>query len=81
MLPADQTVDVACLDEEDHEYSVRLRNAQPVIEPQTDLKLEALKKVELEMGPQPPVPAVVKLENQTADRKHDTDVEIAARVV
>ena len=44
MLPADQTVDVACINEEDHEYSVKLRNAKPVVEPQTELKLEALKK-------------------------------------
>lgn len=48
MLPADQTVDVACINEEDHEYSVKLRNAKPVVEPQTELKLEALKKTELE---------------------------------
>jgi NAD-dependent histone deacetylase SIR2 len=48
MLPADQTVDVACVNEEDHEYSVKLRNAKPVVEPQTELKLEALKKAELE---------------------------------
>lgn len=78
MLPADQTVDVACLDEEDHEYSVKLRNAQPVVEPQTELKLEALKKVEREMGQQPPT-ASVKTENKTADYK--PEVEAAAKAV
>lgn len=41
-------MDVACINEEDHEYSVKLRNAKPVVEPQTELKLEALKKTELE---------------------------------
>ena len=46
MLPADQTVDVELLDADDHEYSVKLRNAAPVVAPQPELKLEALKKAE-----------------------------------
>lgn len=50
MLPEDQTVDVVSLDEEEHEYSVKLRNSKPVVEPQTELRLEAIKKVELEIG-------------------------------
>ncbi|KAF3043496.1 NAD-dependent histone deacetylase sir2 [Didymella heteroderae] len=65
MLPEDQTVDVVSLDEEEHEYSVKLRNSKPVVEPQTELKLEAIKKVELEMG------------GKSAE---DTDTEITERV-
>ncbi|KAF3053080.1 NAD-dependent histone deacetylase sir2 [Didymella keratinophila] len=65
MLPEDQTVDVVSLDEEEHEYSVKLRNAKPVIEPQAELKLEAIKKVELEMG------------GKSAE---DTDTEITEKV-
>jgi hypothetical protein len=65
MLPEDQTVDVVSLDEEEHEYSVKLRNAKPVIEPQAELKLEAIKKVELEMG------------GKSAE---DTDTEISEKV-
>ncbi|KAF1930951.1 SIR2-domain-containing protein [Didymella exigua CBS 183.55] len=42
MLPDDQTVDVEPLNEEEHEYSVKLRNAQPVVEPQADVELETL---------------------------------------
>lgn len=48
MLPEDQTVDVVPIDEEEHEYGVRLRNSKPVVEPQTELKMEAIKKAELE---------------------------------
>jgi len=65
MLPEDQTVDVVSLDEEEHEYSVKLRNAKPVIEPQAELKLEAIKKVELKMG------------GKSAE---DTDTEITEKV-
>ncbi|KAL1654569.1 NAD-dependent histone deacetylase sir2 [Didymella pomorum] len=65
MLPEDQTVDVVSLDEEEHEYSVKLRNAKPIIEPQAELKLEAIKKVELEMG------------GKSAE---DTDTEISEKV-
>ena len=48
MLPEDQTVDVVCIDEQEHEYGVKLRNSRPVIEPQPELKLETMKKAELE---------------------------------
>jgi hypothetical protein len=65
MLPEDQTVDVVSLDEEEHEYSVKLRNSKPVIEPQAELKLEAIKKAELEMG------------GKSAE---DTDTEITEKV-
>ncbi|KAJ4407568.1 NAD-dependent histone deacetylase sir2 [Didymella pomorum] len=65
MLPEDQTVDVVSLDEEEHEYSVKLRNAKPIIEPQAELKLEAIKKAELEMG------------GKSAE---DTDTEISEKV-
>jgi len=44
MLPADQTVDVVLLDEEEHEYSVKLRNAAPVVKPQGELKMEAARR-------------------------------------
>lgn len=47
MLPADQTVDVVPIDEEEHEYSVKLRNAAPVVAPQTELKMEAARKAEV----------------------------------
>lgn len=50
MLPEDQTVDVVSIDEEEHEWGVKLRNSRPVVEPQTELKLEAIKKIELESG-------------------------------
>lgn len=53
MLPEDQTVDVVSIDEEEHEYGVKLRNSRPVVEPQTELKLETFKKVELEIGAKP----------------------------
>jgi NAD-dependent histone deacetylase SIR2 len=53
MLPEDQTVDVVPIDEEEHEYGVRLRNSKPVVAPQTELKMEAIKKAELEMGGKP----------------------------
>jgi hypothetical protein len=65
MLPEDQTVDVVSLDEEEHECSVKLRNSKPVVAPPTELKLEAIKKVELEMG------------GRSAE---DTDTEITERV-
>jgi NAD-dependent histone deacetylase SIR2 len=57
MLPEDQTVDVAPIDEEEHEYSVRLRNPKPGqnIRPEakTELKLETATKVELEIAYNP----------------------------
>jgi NAD-dependent histone deacetylase SIR2 len=73
MLPADQTVDVACVNEEDHEYSVKLRNAKPVVEPQTELKLEALKKAELERGSEGAVGVKSEGENAKAEegKKHE----------
>lgn len=45
MLPADQTVDVVTIDEEEHEYSVKLRNAAPVVQPQGELKMEAARRM------------------------------------
>jgi NAD-dependent histone deacetylase SIR2 len=73
MLPADQTVDVACINEEDHEYSVKLRNAKPVVEPQTGLKLETLKKAELERGSEGAVGVKSEGENAKAEegKKHE----------
>lgn len=47
MLPADQTVDVVPIDEQEHEYAVKLRNAKPIVEPPAELKLETLAKAEL----------------------------------
>lgn len=44
MLPEDRTVDVVPIDEEEHEYGVQLRNAKPVVAPQTELKMEAARK-------------------------------------
>ncbi|KAF3000232.1 NAD-dependent histone deacetylase sir2 [Curvularia kusanoi] len=74
MLPADQTVDVACINEEDHEYSVKLRNAKPVVEPQTELKLEALKKVE--MGSE--APAGVKNETGIVKAEEEEKKKLGA---
>lgn len=60
MLPEDQTVDVVSIDQEEHEWGVKLRNSKPVVEPQTELKLEAIKKVELESGSKLPPEGVSK---------------------